>query len=282
MNYKVIILVIITLILSTRNTRAGDLNIGAAPTALGKAYTTIAEGPLAVYWNPANLADENRIQLGYSYKDIFNDEMFYGSYIGLILPVYKNNFTGGIALYHVDTDPGKNYSYSENTLLAGNGMRINKYLLLGISGKIFYSTFSEYKYGAADINAAATVKISIVRVAVAGVFESTVKQEWTRDSKGHFNRGFRAGCEIPISNLSGLFEAEYVLEKVYSRAGIIYHVAKMLKIMGGIEFDPIKPASNMSSSMGVEVLLFNNLKTGFGISNGLVYDNYVLSMSVIF
>lgn len=59
--------------------------IGARPLGMGGAYTAIAEGPDAIYYNPAGLAHSVRVDFTSSYKSLFMDRHF--GYIAISFPI---------------------------------------------------------------------------------------------------------------------------------------------------------------------------------------------------
>jgi len=59
--------------------------IGARPLGMGGAYTAIAEGPEAIYYNPAGLGYSSRIDFTSSYKTLSLDRHF--GFIGVSFPI---------------------------------------------------------------------------------------------------------------------------------------------------------------------------------------------------
>lgn len=64
-----------------------ELGVGARAQALGGAYTAIAEGVTALYWNPAGVADMPGVAASASYQSLYDDSGLTNSFFGIAVPV---------------------------------------------------------------------------------------------------------------------------------------------------------------------------------------------------
>lgn len=62
-----------------------DIGAGARALGMGEAFATVAEGPEAIYWNPAGLAHARSYELSYSRAE-FN-RYFHHDYVAAVAPV---------------------------------------------------------------------------------------------------------------------------------------------------------------------------------------------------
>lgn len=62
-----------------------DVGAGARALGMGEAFATVAEGPDAVYWNPAGLANARRLELSYT-RAVFN-RFFHHDFVAVSAPV---------------------------------------------------------------------------------------------------------------------------------------------------------------------------------------------------
>ena len=82
---------------------AAFLKIGAgspAATALGNAYVSIAEGPQALYWNPAGAASASTREVGFSYMDYLQG--YKARTLSYLQPIGKTII--GVSLNYMDMD----------------------------------------------------------------------------------------------------------------------------------------------------------------------------------
>ncbi|MBI4410374.1 MAG: PorV/PorQ family protein [Gemmatimonadetes bacterium] len=77
---------------ATRGANFLSLPVGARAQALGGAYTAIASGVSALYWNTAAIAFDERIRIGGSLSNLYDDLDVQHIFAGFILPVGFNRF----------------------------------------------------------------------------------------------------------------------------------------------------------------------------------------------
>ncbi|MFH2203302.1 MAG: hypothetical protein ABIJ96_09330 [Elusimicrobiota bacterium] len=83
---------------NTGGSTAQFLRIGAGARALGMgdAFSAVAEGPAAIYWNPAGLAQQRRPELGYTHIELL--DFFHHEHIAYAHPIPLLRGTLGTAL----------------------------------------------------------------------------------------------------------------------------------------------------------------------------------------
>jgi Type IX secretion system protein PorV len=72
---------------SKTGTTAGkflSIGVGAKANAMGEAYTSIADDPSAIYWNPAGIARIDSYEALFSYSKLFADMNL--SFLGVVIP----------------------------------------------------------------------------------------------------------------------------------------------------------------------------------------------------
>jgi len=81
----------------TGTTAAKFLSIGIGPraNAMGGAFSSIADDPSAIYWNPAGIAYSDNFQAIFTYSDMFADIKL--NYVGVIIPAGNlGNFAASV------------------------------------------------------------------------------------------------------------------------------------------------------------------------------------------
>ena len=81
----------------TGTTAAKFLSIGIGPraNAMGGAFSSIADDPSAIYWNPAGIAYSDKFQAIFTYSDMFADIKL--NYVGVIIPAGNlGNFAASV------------------------------------------------------------------------------------------------------------------------------------------------------------------------------------------
>ena len=127
-----------------------DIPVGAAPAALGGAYTARAENVYGTVWNPAGLGFVQTPELAgqhLSYIDSVNDE-----YLGFVVPLLKTSALGGSAQYLTSGDvTGRNdagdltpnFSNSYGAYALTYGQRVTPRWSIGVSGKWVHAKLSD-------------------------------------------------------------------------------------------------------------------------------------------
>lgn len=125
-----------------------DFPVGARALAMGGAYVTVADGPFALYWNPAALENVPSVGLGfyhtnlplgtqYDFLSFVYPTLNYGTFSAGLLRLA----TGGIKITDVDASYLGTQDYARNLYLVGYGKKLYPWLCIGATAKIEYSTF---------------------------------------------------------------------------------------------------------------------------------------------
>jgi hypothetical protein len=122
-----------------------DLKIGGRASAMGGAYTAVAEGGVGHMYNPAGLAQSRLHEFSFSYRAMHIDRRL--GFASLAIPAKENARIAISWLYAGSPDletrdemgviiPGENISYSENLVGVTFAKSFIPELLVG--GKLFY------------------------------------------------------------------------------------------------------------------------------------------------
>jgi hypothetical protein len=123
-----------------------DLEIGGRPSAMGGAFTAIAEGGVGYFYNPAGLAQTHDYTVGFAYRAMHLDRRL--GYFSVGIPA-REEARLSIDWLHAGTDPldardeqgniilGEEISYSENLIGATFSKKFGTNVILG--GKLFYA-----------------------------------------------------------------------------------------------------------------------------------------------
>jgi len=147
-----LLLVIAPAVLSAADGNGGqpaafrDLKIGGRASALGGAYTAIAEGGVGHMYNPAGIAQTRMYEFSFAYRAMHLDRRL--GYASLAVPAKENARLALNWLYAGSPDlesrdemgvviPGGNISYGENLIGVTFAKRFLPQLMVG--GKLFYA-----------------------------------------------------------------------------------------------------------------------------------------------
>lgn len=132
------------------------LGIGARAGSLGDAYVAAANGPEAIYWNPAGLAIAPAWQVALTQRRYSFDRNF--TFAAATLPLSARQALGfgwtGFRVGNIEarqgntTNPDALFSDSENALALTWGFQINTWLAVGAGGKFVHQNlFNESATG---------------------------------------------------------------------------------------------------------------------------------------
>jgi len=134
-------------------TTAGFLKVGvgAKATGLAGAFTSVADDPSAVYWNPAGLSfiESNQMQFSHYnwYQDIKVENLyaaFPGQKFSLGVGITYLDF-GEFQSYDINGDPGEELSMYNISAAVSMAYNLNDYLTLGLTGKYIEQSFDVVK-----------------------------------------------------------------------------------------------------------------------------------------
>jgi hypothetical protein len=138
------------------------MGLGARANAMGNAFTAVAEGPVAAYYNPAGIPflEKREIMLSYRFLSLDRNFNYIGFATGVRPKVEEGSkelaLNGGLALswIHAGVDnidgrdfAGNHYqdfSNSEHAFALSFGvMPIKNMLAIGLTGKVLYNRFPD-------------------------------------------------------------------------------------------------------------------------------------------
>lgn len=164
----------------TRGANFLELGIGGRAAGLAGAYSAIAEGMSAVYWNPAGVADLKGVSGTISYQDLYSGSGLKNSYAAIGFPIGQNafalsltHFSSGNILRTTEQFPdGYDPAYGSTIEWAGNalgltfGRRVTDRLAFGVTAK--------YAQEGVDFATASWVGVDLGTVFRTGLLASTV------------------------------------------------------------------------------------------------------------
>ncbi|MBU0687394.1 MAG: PorV/PorQ family protein [Candidatus Margulisbacteria bacterium] len=157
---KILVLVILILFLgagsgfAATGTVAGSflkIGVGGRPVAMGEAYTALADGVDAPYWNPAGIANQEVLEVLSMHADWFQDTSF--QYIGFVFPpvdwgVFGVSYSmlnyGAIAGYSATGSREADVNAGDAALNVTWAKVINDKLSLGLNAKFISETLASY------------------------------------------------------------------------------------------------------------------------------------------
>ena len=138
------------------STAAEFLNIGAGSraTAMGGAYSSIANDPSACYWNPAGLSNIEGSALMLQHNEHYQDLQH--EYVAYASPIVKNGVLGisvsylhmGAIMGYDDGDtPTESFKVYDIAYGMSYGHRFSDYLSIGVGAKNIRQSISDVKAG---------------------------------------------------------------------------------------------------------------------------------------
>jgi len=127
-----------------------EIGVGARAQALAGAYTGLASGATAMYWNPAGIGSTDGLVVAFSYSPLYADLDIRHTYAAVAIPVFGGalgvsyiNFSSG-DIFRTDEDfpagdsPtfGPVFDYTGTVLGVHYGRRLTDRLMVGASGKV--------------------------------------------------------------------------------------------------------------------------------------------------
>ncbi|MBN2093506.1 hypothetical protein JW964_28030 [candidate division KSB1 bacterium] len=186
------------------------MGLGARPKALGGAYTAVAEGSYAGYYNPGAFPRNDYKELTLSYSALSLDRNF--NYIGLVIPITPRTGSGekplkaGVHLgwinAGVDNIDGRDsngrhyatFSNSENAFTFGFAVQPHELISVGFCAKILYNRMPEIT----KENEALTSKglgfdvgvlIHPIQPLTVGILVKDLRSKYTWNTESVYERG---------------------------------------------------------------------------------------------
>ena len=142
------------------------IGVGARATAMGGAFTALADDSTSLYWNPAGLAQMKEGELSATYNLWFED--IRQGYLGMGFPSLGG--TLGLAANYVDMgtlegrdeagNPTGNFTASDLELMVGYAKKISPKLSFGFGAGIIQDTIAEDKESAFLANVGLLTEVS--------------------------------------------------------------------------------------------------------------------------
>lgn len=237
----------------------------ARASAMAGAYTSLAEGPFAVRWNPAALAFSHDLQVGFDHAALipdFADDVwiYHLGASGRVSPV-------GLGVQYVRLDHGEQtvvdesgevfdtFESYESSLRLGAGVELTDLFGLETDPHVF------------DVGVGAVANRLLVHLAPAGAFEDIVGEiegeAWTADVGGllRYGRWFSPDSENPDAR-----------SYVGLRLGAALHVLsdQEMTFDGTDQADPLPRRVNYGLAM--EFALFPQQEVGMLVRGSLAYE----------
>jgi len=245
------------------------MGLGARPKALGGAFTAVAEGSYAGYYNPGALPRNNYKELSFSYRTLALDRKF--SYIGLVIPLTpkaasgERPFNAGLHVGWINagvdnidgrTSSGEHYdtfSNSENAFSFGFAVQPIKFISVGFCAKVLYNRFPKLTRDDAALTAKGFgfdfgLMLNPITPLTGGTQIKDIRSKNTWNTESVFERGTTTYDEFP--NILRLGIAYRLLnDRLLLAADFQDNKKQDAKIHFGTEFIPYK---NISLRVGLD------------------------------
>lgn len=224
MKFKFLNIVVILLLCNIEMSFSGEggyagsflrIGLGARPKAMGGAYTAVCDDSYAAYYNPAGLALlENRYVTTSIMMLSLNRSFNYIGFSQGIKPAGGVSFglihagVGGIEERNFAGEKTGSIQYSENAFMFSFAQKINRYLAVGITGKILYHKL--YELTAKGFGVDAGVLVIPLKNLKVGFTVKDLNSRYSWNSNDIYERGSLTEDEFPGVMRGG---ASYTLDK---------------------------------------------------------------------
>lgn len=228
------------------STTASFLKIGVGSKAMGMggAFTSIADDPSAIYWNPAGLRQIENRQLQFSHYDWYQDVKIENLYF--VASTKSLSYGVGITYldfgdfqsYDVDGNAGDNMSFYNLALSFSIAGSFNEKYSVGISAKYIEQSFDIVKGQAFAVDLGFMADFDLVRVALAASNIGTKMKFVSQEEK--LPVSVRAGISTTRFDNKALFSLEMhaPLEGALSvHQGTQIMLAEQLFIRSGVKYN---------------------------------------------
>jgi hypothetical protein len=136
-----------------------EIGVGARGLALGGAYTGLATGATAMYWNPAGIGSTEGLTVAYSYAPLYGDLDITHHFAAVALPLFGGGAgvsiiqlsSGDIPRTDENFPDGENpafgsvFSYSGTAIGVHYGRRLTDRLQIGVAAKVIQEGMTDAK-----------------------------------------------------------------------------------------------------------------------------------------
>jgi hypothetical protein len=205
---------------------------GARGLGMGGAYTALADDASSVYWNPAKLAWQEKLEITAMYANMGLDSMY--DYAGIVLPLSFASFGFGYlqqATNKIETTDSVGLVTGEveaanNALFAGYGQTFGDIFSLGFSAKLINQKYAAYTAKALGFDLGMLWDTDTVRVGLN--LQNLNSPKLKGDSYWNSSQSvsetipltIRTGLVIHTKHIARIGEAKKVREKAKARTSV--------------------------------------------------------------
>jgi hypothetical protein len=134
-----------------------EIGVGARARGMGDAFSGLASGAIATYWNPAGLSTSEKFGAAFSYLRLYDDLDIDHAFAAVSVPMFGGaaaisfiRLNSGDMLRTTENDPGGNnqftgqtFSWSSQALGIHYGRRLTDRLQVGVSGRFISEGISQ-------------------------------------------------------------------------------------------------------------------------------------------
>jgi len=241
-----------------------DIPVGAAPAALGGAYTALANDAYAPTWNPAGLGFVDSTQIAgqhLSYLDSIDYE-----YLSAVHPFSKGHALGASVQYLGSGDTAGtdnrgdsigDFSTHYAAFSLAYGQRVGDRLSLGLTGKMIDAKISDVSATAYAGDAGAMYHLSHQWTLAAAVDNAGTKMTFLNDG-GRLPLAYKAGLAYtPSSHWTAALEEDYLQTGVWgAHFGLQWKPIELIALRAGYHTDTLKgldATAGVSAGLGIDV-----------------------------
>jgi hypothetical protein len=238
-----------------------NIGVGSRAIAMGGAFTAIADGATALYWNPAGISRCQRPEVTFTHNDWFLD--IYHEFVGAVLPVGRNSF--GLSATYVGVPDqevrtiaqpegtGNFYNASDMMLGVSYAYEFTDRFAMGFTGKYIHQQIYNSTANAAAIDIGAVYQPSKIKWLSLGMQianlgsdiqfkgrDMSIKVD--TDQKNNSNSRLPASLDTDTFALPLIFRLGLAAKPIYNKSN---------KVIAAI--DLIHPSNNTESiNLGIE------------------------------
>ncbi|MFA6583483.1 MAG: PorV/PorQ family protein [Elusimicrobiaceae bacterium] len=242
---------------------------GARALALGTAQTAAAEGPSALYWNPALLGQVRRDEAAAGYSSLFEGA---GIMDAGISHSFAAPFGAALSVAHYSMDGAQERDAQNNVtgsfgdkrtaLLAGTGYQYSKNLYFGLAGRFINQSMAGESESAFALDAG--VMFSFDRYRIGAAVQNALAGSLAR-----------SGGSDPLPLTARLGAAANVTDWLMVCADAVNQNPGNANIVGGVELTPL-PALALRGGYNGDFVTF-----GAGVTvGGLSFDYAALKQEI--